>query len=190
MSRSIAPLVVSWVVACAPATPSPRSSAERAARCESRAAPRIVRAPKSVGRWQHYELPAWWAPERRELVIAYLLDGVGRPLLRDGSIDEVVIDHATGALDVHADGPGHEEVVRRLGGCVLYPDPPCEDCVLEVVALEHARADGVQRALAALPALDVRVVVDEATNSLVLLGRAERTARARALAVVLDCKAE
>jgi hypothetical protein len=134
--------------------------------------------------WHRYDIPAHWPTERREAAITRIIGAVGWPLLRKGEVDEVVIDHARGTIHVHGNVTGHEEIVRSLGGCVLYGDDE-EGTVVDVVFLSHADASRVVK-LAAPRFPELRMVADPTTQGVVLSGRQEIVNAAKSFVQAVD----
>lgn len=95
-----------------------------------------------------------------------------------------MIDHAPGTIDVHGNVTGHEEIVRSLGGCVLYGEEE-EGTTIHVVFLQHADASRVVK-LAAPRFPSLRIVADPPTQGVVLSGRHEIVRAAKSFVEAVD----
>jgi hypothetical protein len=175
-------LVGGLALGCAASTEAPRCASA------SDADDAIARAPAPRD-WRRYAIPAHWSADHKDMARAMIVGSVGRSLLRDGWIDEVIVDDRTGVVWARANETGHDEVIRDLGGCVLYPEPECIDCIITVVALLRADGATVARRLTLSASSGVRVTVDAPTNSLVLSGPTREVRRLASEARRIDCSA-
>ncbi len=198
VERSRVPLVVIGLLAACSPRPSaiqaplgtPRDpTAERTAHCRSVARRSPFPSPEPPPYWEHYAVPAHWSASERELAFEVVLALVGVRDDRGKRVEAVVVDRSAGTVDALATRRGHEMIVIRLGGCVLYSENIPAGWIIAVVPLDHLQAGTAVQGMHAASPEEIRIVADAATNSVVLLGPEAAVARQRELLLVADCLA-